>query len=724
MKKILALALVAMMIAAIVPTTFAVPAQEPIDRESMTRGREAMGLSSTQNAQTQTEITDFSSINQEYRTVNSTKGWMEDTPRGSYPMLEPEETLLNGYWVEKDRFALVDDWYTDGSTVYTGAFYINDGVEGGTLNEFMQGDIVWFNFDLYKSFDAGSQTLVPLDTENLAVEAYVWAGTMEQYMGDDPEQGITLRYAWMSGTGSLSCKIVTPEDNYVYMIVIVLKQPELQNMDFGGWLTPSYAYQENEFKNIEAGADMTVGKSVTTELGKNTDSSLVLAPFDQRNANNQVTKMMYEYTYGQRHKIELQGHQNYVAMFDSSDAVGIRIFFCDENMDVINSTYAGPAAVAGGYKNFAMAIMPVTTGTYYLVTCGFYMGDEGELEATIYNWNDQAVPLTNTDDTIDLNNLEDGTVGKETGSASQPYAWGYYWYDQYSLGELIILWPGTYTINGQNTNIYCDVYDGVHIILNNAAIGPVWAANTYAPVEIEAVGNASIDNSYFQFSVYNYEGDNAGIYFTGDSMEVTSSGNSQGAVMSANAPMHILTKTFAAYCEERAGYYPAAIWITGKNLPQLTFGSDAQFDGENRKCTMCYDGDGWFPYGYTVSVHDEVYRLHNQPNWYEMAYSFEVTTGGTVPDPSDSPAPTAKPTAGPTTAPTSAPHGGMLGDANEDGTVNTGDATMVLRHAAGIVTLDGQAYLNADINQDGTVNTGDATYILKVSAGMLPNPNN
>ena len=721
MKRFLALAIVVMMIATIVPTTFAVPAQEPIDRQSMTRGREAMGIDTTPSAQPQTQITDFSNIKMKNRSLN-TNGWMDTTPRGSYPMLDPEDTLLEGFWVEPDRFALADDWYTDGTEVLIGAFYMNDGVEGGSLYEFMEGETVWFNFDLYKTFDTGSQTLIPLDKE-VALEAYVWAGTSEQYYGTDDTQGITLRYAWMSGTGSISCKVETPEDNYVYMFVVVIKDTTLTNTEWGAWLTPSKAEKENEFKNVSEGSAMTVGKSVTTKLGRNTNSSLTLAPLDLRGSKNEVQKMMYEFTYGEKHKIQLEGHKNYVAMFDSSDAVGIRIFFCDENMDVITSTYAGPGYFSGGgsYKDFAMMIMPVVSGTYYLVTCGYYMGDTGELEASIYNWNDVANPLTKTDDTIDLDSVEDGTVGMETGSSATPYAWGYFWYGDYGLGELLIMWPGTYTINGSNPNVYCDIYDGVHVIINGGEVGPIWAVNAYTPVEIEAKGNATISNTFFQFTTYNYEGYNAGVYFTGDNMMVTSSGNSQGAVMTANASMHILSKKFEVYCEQRTGYYPAAIWVTGKNLPGLTFGSNAQFDGDNRKCTMCYDGDGWFPYGYTVAPHDEVYRLHNQPDWFQMAYEFTVTTNGQVPDPSEQP--TNSPTTSPSGNPTNPPSGTYYGDANLDGKVNTGDATMVLKHAAGMLTLDGQALANADINKDGKVNTGDATYILKVAAGMLPNPN-
>ena len=58
------------------------------------------------------------------------------------------------------------------------------------------------------------------------------------------------------------------------------------------------------------------------------------------------------------------------------------------------------------------------------------------------------------------------------------------------------------------------------------------------------------------------------------------------------------------------------------------------------------------------------------------------------------------------------------GDVNLDGLVNTGDAVLVLRHVAELITLNGQAALNADVNQDGNINTGDAVKILRHVAGL------
>lgn len=60
----------------------------------------------------------------------------------------------------------------------------------------------------------------------------------------------------------------------------------------------------------------------------------------------------------------------------------------------------------------------------------------------------------------------------------------------------------------------------------------------------------------------------------------------------------------------------------------------------------------------------------------------------------------------------------VIGDANGDGTVNTGDAVLVLKAAASMVELTETQAKAADINGDGIVNTGDAVGILKHVAGI------
>lgn len=56
---------------------------------------------------------------------------------------------------------------------------------------------------------------------------------------------------------------------------------------------------------------------------------------------------------------------------------------------------------------------------------------------------------------------------------------------------------------------------------------------------------------------------------------------------------------------------------------------------------------------------------------------------------------------------------GKRGDANNDSTVNSGDATRVMQYAADLVTLTYHEWVLADVNGDGVVNTGDSTNILR-----------
>lgn len=61
----------------------------------------------------------------------------------------------------------------------------------------------------------------------------------------------------------------------------------------------------------------------------------------------------------------------------------------------------------------------------------------------------------------------------------------------------------------------------------------------------------------------------------------------------------------------------------------------------------------------------------------------------------------------------------LSGDVNGDGRVNAKDAAAVLRHAADLEKLTGDALTKADTNADGKINAADATVILMISAGLI-----
>ncbi len=62
------------------------------------------------------------------------------------------------------------------------------------------------------------------------------------------------------------------------------------------------------------------------------------------------------------------------------------------------------------------------------------------------------------------------------------------------------------------------------------------------------------------------------------------------------------------------------------------------------------------------------------------------------------------------------------GDLSGDGKVNTGDAVLILRHAAELVQLNDEQLVAGDINTDGSVNVGDAVLVLRHTVGLIEIP--
>ncbi|HHP7238854.1 S8 family serine peptidase [Longibacter sp.] len=61
----------------------------------------------------------------------------------------------------------------------------------------------------------------------------------------------------------------------------------------------------------------------------------------------------------------------------------------------------------------------------------------------------------------------------------------------------------------------------------------------------------------------------------------------------------------------------------------------------------------------------------------------------------------------------------LYGDASLNVFVNAQDAAIALQHAAGIVTLDGPAFISADVTGDGTVGAFDAALILQFASEII-----
>lgn len=64
-------------------------------------------------------------------------------------------------------------------------------------------------------------------------------------------------------------------------------------------------------------------------------------------------------------------------------------------------------------------------------------------------------------------------------------------------------------------------------------------------------------------------------------------------------------------------------------------------------------------------------------------------------------------------------NGYIIGDANGDGQINTGDATAILKYSAAMIQMTDDTLFFADVNRDGKVNTSDATAILRLPAGTI-----
>ena len=61
----------------------------------------------------------------------------------------------------------------------------------------------------------------------------------------------------------------------------------------------------------------------------------------------------------------------------------------------------------------------------------------------------------------------------------------------------------------------------------------------------------------------------------------------------------------------------------------------------------------------------------------------------------------------------------MMGDINNDGDPDAGDALLVLRYSVGLVSLSEAQKLVADVNGDGDIDAGDAVLLLRYDAGLI-----
>ena len=65
-----------------------------------------------------------------------------------------------------------------------------------------------------------------------------------------------------------------------------------------------------------------------------------------------------------------------------------------------------------------------------------------------------------------------------------------------------------------------------------------------------------------------------------------------------------------------------------------------------------------------------------------------------------------------------ATNGHLMGDVNLDGSVDTVDAVLVLRHSMEVSSLDEEAIVLADVNGDGVITAADAILILRMASAL------
>ena len=64
----------------------------------------------------------------------------------------------------------------------------------------------------------------------------------------------------------------------------------------------------------------------------------------------------------------------------------------------------------------------------------------------------------------------------------------------------------------------------------------------------------------------------------------------------------------------------------------------------------------------------------------------------------------------------------LSGDIDDDGYLTSYDASMILQHASGFITLTGDALVAADVDGDATITTTDAVLAAQIAVGLIPQP--
>jgi hypothetical protein len=724
MKKLIAIIMVIAMIAGLAPAVFAVPGEtsskpETLDKtevfgENDLQPHEMYGYdyygNKSATGHNPTKSGDLSEVSKKYHTLNQSqvKGWADSTNYG-VPFMDQAQSLVEGYQCENVDFKPNTDFLTSGKKSF-GMFFtpadtlqeIVDDRDTHIITKFNQGDKFWFNFSLI----SGYGTSPNFYKNDFIMSVYMYSGTLEEFQNQSG--GLPLKASW-TAMNRVSVNITVPKSGLMYMFFVVVKDEDMQSANgrgFGGWLTISD--HEKNISDLAVKQTIDPYKDYTLDLDRDAEMTLLYGSDEAAG---------YVLAPAALYAVQLKGGQKYAIVPEGDGTNGVRIMMLDENRDILFNNYLGTGTAADiGYASITCPVLPVVDGTYYFIVAGFMYTDGGTIDFSIKDFHDVQNENLDTlpdfeDEIIDLESL--GTENVDTVFIAGEPAWNYVYSSDVNMGIVTIVLPGTYNITGENRNLIIDIYDGVTIDMQNATSGTILTSGTWAPERVNATGKCKVEDGFWGAAIMNDEGF-TGVYITGDEIEFIGELSCGGLMECAT---HILCKRFVAQATLAAGTYPVAFWATGFMGQHLTFPSDAKLvnaSGQNlNKASLFFDQDSYYLNGYTVSQYSDLHRFGGSPDYYSIADYFEFGSSGYTPGP----------TTGPTTDPTDQPSDYLLGDANLDNSVNTGDATAVLKHAAGMAEITiAKALIQADVNQDGTVNTGDATFILKIAAGMLERP--
>ena len=252
----------------------------------------------------------------------------------------------------------------------------------------------------------------------------------------------------------------------------------------------------------------------------------------------------------------------------------------------------------------------------------------------------------------------------------------------------------------------------------------------------------------YTFSGWGIENNGIANYQPGDNITVSASITLYAVwyvsqSIAANAPSNLYvryadTQEYRKFSPPANGRYTFTNDNANVKVSLLTSGNTKIAEGTSFSCDL-QSGTNYYiaftasaPQGFTLTVSGDAAPTPTPTIAPTPTPTAEPTAMPTT-EPTSAPTsePTAEPTAVPTSEPTAEPTSEptptnpgqpteyMLGDVNDNGIINTADATLVLKYAAGILALSDEAKKAGDVNKNGMTNTADATLILKYAAGLI-----